>query len=328
MRRPVRLLLLASGMAALVAGIWTGLWRAGWHLPVYAVNLPNLHGPLMIAGFLGTLISLERAVALKRLWGFAAPVVTGLGAALMVAGIEHLISPILITAGSLILTIIFLALFRREVAWHYAVMGFGVNLWLIGNLLWLRGFGLPELVPWWMGFLVLTVAGERLELNRLLQLTGRPLSLFLSIIGLFILAAFVSLFYYGGGMRLVGFSLILLALWLLRYDMARRSLKQGGLSRYMGYTLLIGYGWLVLAGLLSVWKGGVVAGNYYDAILHAVFVGFIFSMIFGHAPVIFPALLQVPLAFRTAFYLPLILLHLSLLLRIGGDVFFMDAVRQ
>lgn len=50
------------------------------------------------------------------------------------------------------------------------------------------------------------------------------------------------------------------------------------------------------------------------------FVGFVFAMIFGHAPIIIPALLNLPVRFRTWSYLPLALLHLSLLVRIGGDL--------
>jgi len=51
-----------------------------------------------------------------------------------------------------------------------------------------------------------------------------------------------------------------------------------------------------------------------------VFVGFVFAMIFGHAPIIFPAILGQPIRFHPSFYLHLGLLHLSLALRIWGDL--------
>jgi len=54
----------------------------------------------------------------------------------------------------------------------------------------------------------------------------------------------------------------------------------------------------------------------YDAALHAIFVGFVFSMVFGHAPVIVPAVLRVPLPYHPALYGPLALLHASLVLRV------------
>jgi hypothetical protein len=54
--------------------------------------------------------------------------------------------------------------------------------------------------------------------------------------------------------------------------------------------------------------------------LHAIFVGFVFSMIFGHAPVIFPGVVGIAIPFRRFFYVPLVLLHTGLLLRVGGDL--------
>jgi hypothetical protein len=63
--------------------------------------------------------------------------------------------------------------------------------------------------------------------------------------------------------------------------------------------------------------GGVLAGPYYDAILHTVFVGFVCAMIFGHAPIILPAILNRMSPYHPTFYAPLVLLHGSLLLR-GG----------
>jgi hypothetical protein len=49
-------------------------------------------------------------------------------------------------------------------------------------------------------------------------------------------------------------------------------------------------------------------------------VGFVFAMIFGHAPIIFPAVLGVAVPFHAFFYAHLVLLHLSLVLRVAGDL--------
>lgn len=54
----------------------------------------------------------------------------------------------------------------------------------------------------------------------------------------------------------------------------------------------------------------------YDAGLHAVLLGFVFAMVFGHAPIIFPAILGVRLPYHWLFYLPLLVLNLSVALRI------------
>jgi len=261
--------------------LWVGLWRLGWQLPVYNSALPLAHGPLMVSGFLGTLISLERAVALKKIWAFSGPACTGIGALILVIGLQTVAGPLLILLGSVVLAVVFLVLFRQDPELHYAIMGVGADFWLIGNLLWLRGFEIPQVAPWWMGFLVLTIAGERLELNRLLQLTGRIQVLFLTVAGGLVVALFLSLWKFDFGMRLFGIALTVLTLWLVRYDIARKSLKQRGLSRFIAVAMLTGYFWLGAGGLLALRQGGVTAGHYYDAILHAIFVGFVFSMIFG-----------------------------------------------
>jgi hypothetical protein len=112
----------------------------------------------------------------------------------------------------------------------------------------------------------------------------------------------------------------MLSAWLFRYDVARRTVRQGGLTRFMAVCLLSGYSWLALAGALALCSPGDMAGPAYDAMVHALFVGFVFAMIFGHAPVIFPAVLGGRMIFRSRFYVHLALLHVSLAMRVVGDL--------
>jgi hypothetical protein len=51
-------------------------------------------------------------------------------------------------------------------------------------------------------------------------------------------------------------------------------------------------------------------------------------MIFGHAPIIFPAILGLSIQYHPIFYTHLILLHASLVLRIIGDIMFNTVLRQ
>ena len=60
-------------------------------------------------------------------------------------------------------------------------------------------------------------------------------------------------------------------------------------------------------------------GLSYDAALHALLLGFVFSMVFGHAPIVFPAVLRVALPYHPVFYAPMVLLHASLAVRLLGD---------
>jgi hypothetical protein len=175
-------------------------------------------------------------------------------------------------------------------------------------------------VPWWAGFLVLTIAGERLELGRLRQLPMVATTTFLLIVvwlggGLLVTTVALDL-----GVRIVGGSLVALALWLLRYDIARRTIRRSGVTRFIAVCMLSGYGWLGVSGVLGMMFGGVPAGLHYDALLHTLFLGFVFAMIFGHAPIILPAVLRIPVTFSGSFYAPLVLLHGSLALRVAGDL--------
>jgi hypothetical protein len=122
------------------------------------------------------------------------------------------------------------------------------------------------------------------------------------------------------GLRLAGAALVALAAWLARYDVARHTVRRAGLTRYIAVCLLAGYAWLAAGGALLALYGDVAGGPVFDAQLHALFVGFVFSMIFGHAPLILPAVLGVAIPYRPAFYAPLAVLHLSLVLRVTGDL--------
>lgn len=79
-----RLPIMMLGVLSLLAGLWGGLIRLGLHVPTLSPSTSLDHGPLMAFGFLGTVIALERAVALGRRWGYAAPGAAGLGGLLLV----------------------------------------------------------------------------------------------------------------------------------------------------------------------------------------------------------------------------------------------------
>ena len=107
--------------------------------------------------------------------------------------------------------------------------------------------------------------------------------------------------------------LVALALWLARCDIARRTVRTAGLTRYIAVCLLSGYVWLAAGGAVILAAGGLVPGSRaYDVGVHALGLGFVFSMVFGHAPVIVPAVLRVAVPYQAAFYAPLLLLHASL----------------
>ncbi len=261
----------------------------------------------------------ERAVALKRRWPYGAPLFAGLGGVALLAGVSPYVGHALTAVGSLFLVAVFVVLYRQQPAVYLAAMGLAAALWFVGTALWLGGLPLYRIVPWWIGFLVLTIAGERLELSRLMRLSAWSRGAFVLATALFLLGLATGLAAHEAGVRLSGAGLVALALWLLTHDIAWRTLGREGQPRFMAVCLLSGHLWLGVGGCLWLSLGhAFAAGPYYDAMLHAIFLGFVFSMIFGHAPIILPAVLGVALPFRRTFYAHWALLHLSLLLRVGG----------
>src|SRR5262245_50372842 len=77
--RPLRLVPLGIAAGALLAGLWVGLTRLGLALPGGMPALAEFHGALMISGFLGTVIGIERAVAIGPWWAYLAPLCSAVG---------------------------------------------------------------------------------------------------------------------------------------------------------------------------------------------------------------------------------------------------------
>ncbi|HZE06251.1 MAG TPA: hypothetical protein VE127_13560 [Solirubrobacteraceae bacterium] len=160
-------------------------------------------------------------------------------------------------------------------------------------------------------------------LAAVLWLTGADVSRFAPLMaaGTFAAGLAVSVAAERAGLRIAGVGLAAQALWLARFDVARRTVRMGGVTRLMAAALLAGYVWLAAGGVLWTACAALADGPAYDASLHAVFLGFVMSMVFAHAPVIVPAVLRLPLPFRRGFYAHLLLLHASLALRlVGGDL--------
>ena len=78
MRTVPRVLMLATVVAALLGGLGSGLARLGLQMDALSTDWMLVHGPLMISGFLGTLICLERSTALasRYQWSVLVPLIT------------------------------------------------------------------------------------------------------------------------------------------------------------------------------------------------------------------------------------------------------------
>ena len=105
-------------------------------------------------------------------------------------------------------------------------------------------------------------------------------------------------------------------------------MRQRGLPRYVALCLLAGYAWLGLAGGLMATQGLQPGTATWDAALHALLLGFVFSMVLGHAPIILPAVLRVAVPFAPRLFAPLVLLHASVALRVAGGLAGSAGLRQ
>ena len=306
--------------ALLVTGVIGGLLRAG-----VAVPLPSnrawpgqavlAHAFLMICGFLGTVIGIERAVAIKArfAFAFAAPVISALAGVSMLAGGPVAAKWLAVTASAAFIAVNGMVVARQPAA-HTVLLVAAALAWFVGNLLFALGYATAAVVPWWLSFLVLTIAAERLEMTRLMRRRrGATLSLY-ACLGVLIIGSMLFTVSPANGGLVYGLGLCGLSIWLARYDIARRTVASHGLSRYMAVCLLLGYAWLAVSGV--AWMATSLGYAARDIALHALGLGFIFSMMLAHAPVILPALTRVKLLFGWFFYVPLSLLHMSLAVRL------------
>lgn len=315
-RRRLPLVVLAG--VALVAGLLGPLVLLQVPLPEATFRLAGSHGALMTLGFLGTLVSLERAAALGRRWGWLAPLASGIGGICLVVGLPSAIAYALFSLGGVMLLAIYVAFDRIERSLHGWFQAVGALGWLVGALLLLLGRPIAAAVPWLGAFVLLTIAGERLELARIGRAAGQERPRLLVALALFCAGVALTLLLPDPGFRLTGLGLLLLSGWFARYDLARHTIRRQGVTRFIAACLLPGYAWLAVAGVGWLIAGEVYSGPAYDATIHALFLGFAISMVFGHAPIILPAVLGVPLPYHPVFYGHLVLLHVGLVLRIGG----------
>ena len=262
-----------------------------------------------------------RETALGHPAGYAAPALLGAGALLLVlpTGLDDRGGGALLVAGAVAQCLVQAVLWRRQRDDAVLVPALGAVALLGGLVLWVGGADISFVVVWFAGYVVLTIAGERLELARLAMPASAGTVLVLLGGGLAVALPAATLWPEVGS-RLLGLLLIGVALWLVAHDVARRTVHGSGLPRFAGACMLAGQVWLLVAGVTWLVAGPLIEGPAYDAALHATFLGFAMSMVMAHAPVILPAVLRRPLPYHPALYVPVGLLHGSLAVRLWvGD---------
>lgn len=318
--------LLVTAGVGLLLGLYTGLIRLGLTIPSAFELGAMAHGPLMINGFLATLISLERGAALEKTWSYIAPFSFFLATMLLLGG-SAVTGGFFLLLGSLCLLFVMGYLCTIQSVAHHYIMAAGAATLLMGNILFILNLPVFELIGWWIAFPLLTIFGERLELNRIMRPPKRAQTLFVGFISVWVFSLILIHINRDIGWLLNSLMLIGIAVWLIRFDVARRTIKSTKWTRYSAWSLLAGYFWLIIAGILGLIYGLPKAGFIYDGLLHIFFLGFVFSMIFAHASVIIPSLTGKMVPWSRYFYLPFFLLHGFLLIRVAGDLLYGTGLR-
>ncbi|WP_417562238.1 hypothetical protein [Microbacterium sp.] len=319
-RRPSwRLVWILPAGLSLLAGLDAALLLLGVGAPVTTARLPDVHGMLMVLGFVGTLISLERATALGRWYGFFAPALLGIGGiALLADPVPLIVAKAILVAGTLAFTLVYIPLWHRQFDEPLLVQLLGAALGCAGAVIWLNQTSMEQVLPWLIGFVVLTIAAERVELARI---TMGPHAGFRLLVHAWtiVIALLIGVAFPDAGAIALGLALAGLVSWLVVHDIARRTIRATGAARYMAACILSGYVWLAVAAVALLF-GVPSAQPTYDAVVHAVFLGYTISMIMAHATTILPAVLHIALPYRPAFWVPAAILQLSLIVRLWvGD---------
>lgn len=321
MKPSPRLALMIPAAIALLTGLNAALLLIGLPAPLSFTRLATNHGSLLVLGFVGTLIALERATALKRWYGYLAPALLGLGSLIVLAdSLAEWVGQSIVAAGAAIFTYTYVPLWRRRYDGQILVQLLGAACAFSAAIMWIGDVSFDRLMPWLTAFVVLTIAAERVELASITLGAGATTRLLWHAAAIAVsLIVGVPLPHVGA--VLLGLSYLSLALWLVRHDVARHTIRATGSTRFMAACMLAGYVWLIIAGAALLF-GFPTLQRVYDAFTHAIFLGFTFSMIMAHASTILPAVLHIKLPYRSIFWIPAVLLHLGLAIRVWiGDAF-------
>lgn len=245
----------------LILGLFTGLSRFG------LINFPLSfdHGVLMLNGFAGGVITVERLLGDRGdrwiLIGLASLIV---GLVLYLVGYNF---GLLLIAGNIAILFLKETLLLsedRRVNRLYQLIG--LLSWFIGNLKFYQNGFYPAAVSFWIVFILIMIVGTRLGKMGKKDM----ISLILSV------TLFISFWFgfHGYGQAIYGIGLIALSIRLAYQEIKYQSKYPPG--------VIMAYCWLLVAGLSSLLSDHIL--HSYDLVLHAFFLGFFFSMIFINAP--------------------------------------------
>jgi hypothetical protein len=332
---------------ALLVGIFR-LMALNFFVTGILVELYALHSIIMVFGFLAVIIMSERVAGVRIIPGaqkLKAPVMmipfVTLGVVVETIGYMWQV-PTLRFLGAVLLMggcVAFIETLRFLKRNSEAKLSFDFMILSVVSLLlaaMVSAFTIPVddmgFIMLLLSFPVLFILGERIELTRIV---ASPKSNKGFRRALVTAAASIILFAVGSGERftmlanvtfLIGSVLLLvvfLSVLIVENHNLRLLLKSPRpLQHYVSRHVRVAYGWALIGMFLAV--GYALSGfefDLYDPFIHSLTLGFIGTMMLAHGPVILPGVLKRKFNEVKLTMLPLAVLTLSVVLRMGGELF-------
>jgi hypothetical protein len=304
---------------ALLSGLLSGWGRLGWEFPLVVITSAGVaqHGAMMISGFLASLILLEKIVLLHNRWFLLFPLTNALSVPLFLFGYQTIAMISLLIGSTAMVCIAIYFLLQYKAIYHYLLLGGTVFLWLGNFKLWIQNF-YPATIPYFVGFFLLIIVGERLELSRFLPVSRLKINTLCGLLLIWIVGVLLISF-HSPSFKWVNVLLSLVSLWLLQNDMSKHAIKKAGLHRFVGINLIIAYLWLFLFGIWQIIP--IKVAFAYDAFVHLYFIGFVLGMVIAHAPIILPSVLKLGVKpFHWGLYSWIFIIHISVIIRIISNI--------
>jgi len=279
----------------------------------------------MVGGFLTTLIALEKTIPLKRTGLLIIPLLSALTLLMAVNGCYYVGLAFLLAGSIGLFCVQGFYFIRYPHERSIILMLIGACCLVMGNTMLIRNQFYPAAFPWWMGFVLFTIVGERMELSKFLPVSNRAKAILMTLLAFFPLG--VLLPFHHTGKYFSGIALIGISVWMMRNDVIQIGLRKEGLVKYSSFALLLANSFLLLEGIFLVVLPNTLYA--YDILVHVFFVGYGITMIFAHGPIILPAVLGLKdKPYHPALYVCVILLHSSLLFRIVADSLMLNQGRK
>ncbi|MEM2095195.1 MAG: hypothetical protein QW777_07540 [Candidatus Caldarchaeum sp.] len=298
-------LLLPPSFICLALSLAGGLSRMGVVQPP-SQQIVLYHGPLLVVGFLAALIAAERAITLNNVFMHVASGFFSCGGLLLVFSSDFLTAVLWLGGGlSFALWALWMIIKFRK---NFSNLFFAAAsiLLLTGNTFFVLDYPTTYYVFAWVGFFITFIVGERMDMLKIAKASRLTyLTASLSIPLLFTGLALAEKLFFAAA-----FTTLLIT--AVKHDVALKFLGRKGFGRYLALGLTIAYAWLAVAAL--VWA----TSSSTDAMLHSIFLGFVGSMVFAHAPIIFPAIMKISHFYTPILYIPFTLLQLSTLARVAS----------